>query len=226
MPSPEWEYHARCGRQTMVLLPGWATDARIFAGLAGDSNVVTPQGLLTGAAEGLADVLVEIGAGPVLLLGWSLGGYAAADFARRYPELVERVVLASIRPHYPDEQIAAMRQALEQERASCLTTFYRQCFLPAQRAHYRQFRATLESAYLAEWNTAELLAGLDYLAEAELTPATLPACPTTLVHGAQDVIAPFAEALRLGEEAGMTVQVVADAAHAVFLAEEFLPKGW
>lgn len=153
----------------------------------------------------------------MLLLGWSLGGYAAAWFARCYPELVARVILAGVRPHYPAAQLAAMRDALTRDRAACLTTFYRQCFLPAQRTDYRRFRTELEPAYQAEFPTDALLAGLDYLEASMLAPASLPPVPTTLVHGAQDVIAPIKETRRLADESGLPMRVVPDAAHAVFL---------
>ena len=221
MRSIPWRYHARGGRRTIVLLPGWATDARIFAELGGDYNLIAPRGMLTSAPDGLADFLAGLDAAPVVLLGWSLGGYAAADFACRYPDLTARVILVGIRPRYPVEQIDTMRQAIARDRASCLTSFYRQCFFPGQRSEYRLFQTTLEPAYVAAWGADELLAGLDYLAEASLTPASMPPRPTELVHGAGDVIAPLSEARRLGEAAGVPVHVVADAAHAVFLSAPF-----
>jgi len=218
--SPDWHYERRTGSRPVVLLPGWATDARVFAGLPLPGDVIRPRNLLTGDIDSLAEFLIEHKCAPVTLLGWSLGGFAAAHFARRYPSLVEHVLLVGIRRRYPAEQIEEMRRALQRDRARCLTGFSRQCFLPAQREEYRRFRATLEPAYLAEFAEAELLEGLQYLAAVTLEPEALPP-GVTIVHGAQDIIAPPLEAKRLAEDAGAALQVLPAAGHAAFLSEGF-----
>ena len=221
VPFVDWQYERRNGGRPVVLLPGWATDARVFAGLDLPGDVIRPRGLLTGEIDSLAEFLKEHECPPVALLGWSLGGFAATDFARRHPALVECVVLVGIRHRYPAEQMEEMRQALQQDRARCLAGFYRQCFLPAQREAYRRFLAALEPAYLAEFSEADLLDGLCYLASATLEPEALPP-GVTIVHGAQDVIAPPEEARRLAEDAGVTLHMLPGAGHAAFLGDEFL----
>ncbi|MHB0936019.1 MAG: alpha/beta fold hydrolase [Armatimonadota bacterium] len=215
-----WHYDRHTGHRPTVLLPGWATDARIFARLSLPGDIIRPAGLLTGNIDSLVEFLKENGCAPVTLLGWSLGGFAAADFARRHPALVERVVLVGIRRQYPAERIEEMRQALRQDRARCLAGFYRQCFLPAQREDYRRFRAALEPDYLAEFTEAELLEGLQYLGSVTLEPEALPP-GVTIVHGALDIIAPPAEACRLAEDAGIGLNLLPGVGHAAFLAEEF-----
>jgi len=221
LPLPDWQYERRNGGRPVVLLPGWATDARIFDGLNLPGDVIRPCGLLTGEIDSLAEFLMKQGCAPVLLLGWSLGGFAAAQFASRHPALVERVVLVGIRRRYPAGQIEEMRQVLREDRARCLAGFYRQCFLPAQREDYRRFRATLEPAYLAECSDAELLQGLEYLETVALEPDDLPP-GVAIVHGARDVIAPVIETRRLAGDAGAILHVLPGAGHAAFLAEEFL----
>lgn len=203
-----------------MLLPGWATDVRVFDGLNLPGDIIYPRGMLTGDIDSLAEVLSELKCVPALLLGWSLGGFAAARFARRYPALVERVVLVGIRNRYPAGQLARMRQALRRDRACCLTDFYRQCFLPVQRAAYRCFRAALEQVYISEFTTAELEAGLDYLGRTTLETDDIPS-GTTIVHGARDIIAPPAEACRLAGESGAVLHLLPEAGHAAFLTEEF-----
>jgi pimeloyl-ACP methyl ester carboxylesterase len=202
------------------LLSGWATDARIFDSLDLPGDVVRPRGMLTGDIDSLAEFLQRQGCAPALLLGWSLGGFAAARFACRHPALVERIVLAGIRRRYPARQLEEIRRALREDRARCLAGFYRQCFLPARREAYRRFRAALEPAYLAELSAAELLAGLDYLERVALEPEDIPP-GTTIVHGAGDLIAPAAEAQWLAGEAGAVLHLLPGAGHTVFLAEEF-----
>jgi esterase len=44
-------------------------------------------------AKDMAVFIDRLGAGPVLLVGWSRGGYVAADVARMRPELVRKLVL-------------------------------------------------------------------------------------------------------------------------------------
>ncbi|HEY3415443.1 MAG TPA: alpha/beta hydrolase [Armatimonadota bacterium] len=229
MTSADWIIRDIGAPRTLVLLPGWATDARIFASLNIAYNIITPKVRSSAASpewnegegasllsresritrlpqttgtrryykpDSLASLLQEL-ATPVTLCGWSLGGFAAADFARQYPELVSKLILIGVRRRFPPELIAARRQALREDRPRCLSDFYRQCFLPAQRSDFRRFRAELELAYLQDFSTDDLEAGLDYLASVELSAEALSACPTVLVHGEQDVIAPISEAREL-----------------------------
>jgi len=221
LSSPDWQYQRRNGSRPVVLLPGWATDARVFAGLDIPSDVIRPTYPLTGDIDSLAEFLRERESAPALLLGWSLGGFAAVRFARRYPALVERVVLVGIRGRYPAGQLDEKRQTVRRDRLCCLTDFYRQCFLPAQRADYRRFRVELEPAYLSRFTAVELEAGLDYLERIALEPDDLPP-GTIIVHGAKDIIAPPAEACRLARDAGAVLHLLPRAGHAAFLAEDFL----
>ena len=216
-----WQYQQRDGKALAVLLPGWASDARIFARLALSCDVLAPRGVFTGALDGLADALSAVKRGPVLLCGWSLGGFAAARFASASPELVARLVLVGVRRRYPAAALAALRSALRADRARCLGGFYRQCFLPAQPADFRRFRAELEPAYLADFALPDLLAGLDALEAAELTVDQLTARPTTVIHGARDVIAPAAEAEALARQAGANWRLLPAAGHAAMCAEGF-----
>jgi pimeloyl-ACP methyl ester carboxylesterase len=87
---------------------------------------------------------------------------------------------------------------------------------------YRRFRSGLQAAYLREMDVGALREGLSYLAAASLSGGTLPACPVAIVHGEDDVIAPFAEAEGVAREGGnATFHPLAGAAHAAFLADGF-----
>jgi pimeloyl-ACP methyl ester carboxylesterase len=87
---------------------------------------------------------------------------------------------------------------------------------------YRRFRSGLQAAYLQEMDVGALREGLSYLAGAKLSGGTLPACPVAIVHGEDDVIAPFAEAEGVAREGGnATFHPLAGAAHAAFLADGF-----
>jgi pimeloyl-ACP methyl ester carboxylesterase len=206
-----------------VFLPGWATDCRIFDGIAAGRRCLLAPSFVPGRySRGLADYLKKTACGPVILAGWSLGGFAAVEFASRYPELVARLVLAGVRRRFPPREIEDFRRMLSADREACLGQFYRRCFLPSQSAGYRAFREGLMQDYLKEMKLRDLMEGLDYLAECEIGAAALPGRPAIFVHGARDSIAPLAEAVSLaGEVSGARMLVCPDAGHAVFLTKEF-----
>ena len=211
------------GDPSMVLLPGWATDGRIFEGvLPGVTAVTTGPLRPEGFAARLAAFLDRAAPGPVTIVGWSLGGFLAAAFAREYPERVRRLVLVGIRRAYPESEVAAILRSLSTVPGGCLSGFYARCFYPSQIPAYRRFRSGLQEAYLREMDVGALREGLAYLAVARLSGGTLPACPVAVVHGQDDVIAPFAEAEGVARECGnATFHPLPGASHAAFLADGF-----
>jgi pimeloyl-ACP methyl ester carboxylesterase len=210
------------GPPRTVLLPGWATDGRIFGNrFPGVAAVVAGPLRTEGFPDRLAAFLDGVAPGPVTVVGWSLGGFLAAEFARRHPERVRRVLLVGIRRRYPAADLSAVRASLARDRRACLSEFYAQCFFPSQMAAYRAFRAGLQEEYLREMEQAALLSGLSYLATATLSPSTLPRCPVAVVHGEKDVVAPAAEAESLAREGGASFHLLRGAPHAAFLSERF-----
>jgi len=211
------------GDPSMVLLPGWATDGRIFEGvLPGVTAVTTGPLRPEGFATRLSAFLDRKARGPVTIVGWSLGGFLAAEFAREHPERVRRVVLVGIRREYPEDDVEAVLRSLSADPGNCLSGFYAQCFYPSQMPAYRRFRGGLQAAYLREMDGGALREGLTYLASARLSGETLPSCPVAIVHGEKDVIASFAEAEGVARECGnATFHPLRGAAHAAFLADGF-----
>ena len=211
------------GDPSVVLLPGWGTDGRIFDGaLPGVTAVTTGPLRPEGFSRRLAAFLDRTARGPVTVVGWSLGGFLAAEFARENPDRVRRVVLVGIRRAYPEGDVAGVLRSLSADPGSCLSGFYAQCFYPSQMPAYRRFRAGLQAVYLREMDDDALREGLSYLAGARLSGQTLPACPVAIVHGEKDVVAPFAEAEGVAREGGSaTFHPLAGAAHAAFLADGF-----
>jgi len=207
----------------MVLLPGWATDGRIFEGvLPGVTAVTTGPLRPEGFSRRLAAFLDRAARGPVTVVGWSLGGFLAAEFAREYPDRVRRVVLVGIRREYPEGDVKAVLRSLSADPVPCLSEFYAQCFYPSQMAAYRRFRGGLQAAYLREMDAGALREGLSYLVGARLSGETLPECPVAILHGERDVVAPLAEAEGVAREGGNTTfHRLPGAAHAAFLADGF-----
>ena len=207
----------------MVLLPGWATDGRIFDGVLPGVTAVTTGPLRPDRfSRRLAAFLDSAARGPVTVVGWSLGGFLAAEFAREYPDRVRRVVLVGIRREYPEGDVEAVLRSLSADPGGCLSGFYTRCFYPSQLPAYRRFRGRLQAAYLREMDGGALREGLSYLASARLSRETLPACPVAIVHGEEDVVAPLAEAEGVARETGnATFHPLPGAAHAAFLADGF-----
>ena len=207
----------------MVLLPGWATDGRIIEGvLPGVTAVTTGPLRPEGFSRRLAAFLDRAARGPVTVVGWSLGGFLAAEFAREYPDRVRRVVLVGIRREYPEGDVKAVLRSLSADPVPCLSEFYAQCFYPSQMAAYRRFRGGLQAAYLREMDAGALREGLSYLVGARLSGETLPECPVAILHGERDVVAPLAEAEGVAREGGNTTfHRLPGAAHAAFLADGF-----
>ncbi|MFA5807633.1 MAG: alpha/beta fold hydrolase, partial [bacterium] len=95
------------GVPSVVLLPGWATDGRIFEGVLPGVTAVTTGPLRPDRfTTRLASFLDRAARGQVTVVGWSLGGFVAAEFAREYPDRVRRVVLVGIRREYPEGDVA------------------------------------------------------------------------------------------------------------------------
>jgi len=211
------------GDPSVVLLPGWATDGRIFEGvLPGVTAVTTGPLRPEGFAARLAAFLDRVARRPVTVVGWSLGGFLAAGFAREYPDRVRRLVLVGIRRAYPEGEVAAVLRSLSTVPGGTLSGFYARCFYPSQIPAYRRFRSGLQEAYLREMDVGALREGLSCLAGAKLSGGTLPACPVAIVHGEDDVIAPLAEAEGVARECGnATFHPLPGMAHAAFLADGF-----
>ena len=223
MPHEEFSVSGGSGPST-VLLPGWATDGRVFDGLFPGEAVARPRGPLRpeGFPERLAAFLDGAAAGPVTVVGWSLGGFLAAGFASRYPARVRRLILVGVRRRYPAADVEAVRAALLRDRRACLSDFYAKCFFPSRMREYRSFRAGLQEEYLREMDGAALLEGLSFLAANDFPARGLPGLPVTIVHGGRDVIAPATEAEALARETGgATFLLLPEAPHAAFLDEGF-----
>jgi len=159
--------------ELLQLLPGWATDHRIFGPL---ENHLKEH--------------------PKTIIGFSLGGLMAVKMAKAFPEKVSQVILISIRPQYPHEQIKWMQSRLQEDKHRCLSEFYQQCF--ENEEDHQHFKKTLMSDYLDQFGTNELSDGLAQLGKESLSPETLSTLPNLVIcHGTRDKIAPFSEAKQL-----------------------------
>jgi len=86
---------------TLVLIPGWATDYRIFSALDLDYNyLMTDKFYPFNFNAELAGFLNKERIDKVSLFGWSLGGFLAGGFALKNPDRINELILISIRKKF------------------------------------------------------------------------------------------------------------------------------
>ncbi len=219
-----FEFRDRNRSETLVLLPGWATDCRIFDRLDLDCNTAVPlRWPLNDLESSLLEWLDANGISRVSILGWSLGGFLAADFAGRNPARINRLILIGMRKSYPAGQIAFVRGMLKRNPRAYLSRFYADCFSPQEREQYRAFKESLRDEYLSRFSLEDLVSSLDLLAVCELNPAGLSSLPNVcFIHGIRDGIAPVDEMRSLQSELPRIPFIFLEGAgHALFLAPGF-----
>lgn len=240
-----------------LMLPGWgfgpgvwdpvrdALPARLatlalapFAGEAGHALAAAhaqagagrdPDARVTGLVAAWLDALRTQagGAEPVGLVGWSLGGLLAIEWARRHPDEVAALVLVATTPRFvqapgwtcamPPADFVAFEQIA---RTRMETAFARLCALcalggPEPAALARRLRAL----GCRETAPGALAAGLEVLGTADLRAGAAPAQPTALLHGDLDAVVPCAAAARWADRLRVThFARLPDAGHAVPLA--------
>ncbi len=189
--------------EPITLIHGWASDPSVWEPLLprgarqtfwpSFSKVETKDGLLRAASAALPDP-------PALLIGWSLGAMLALELALAAPARVRALVLFGGTPRFvcrdrrygwPKSVLQRMRQRLTQDPQSVLAAFQKQMFSPGEQTALRLYRNSFPPSEPGAFSPAGLQAGLDYLAETDLT-RRLPElqCPALWIHGAADRICP------------------------------------
>jgi pimeloyl-[acyl-carrier protein] methyl ester esterase len=233
MPSP---------KPVLVLLHGWAMNARVFDRLADllaaefevrtldlpghGERAALPHNTLQSWANDLAQQLPE----NVTLLGWSLGGQVAMRAALDHPRKIARLILLASTPKFvaSDDWAGGMDRAdlndfgtalMADPQATLLRFLSLQTRgMPGQKACLQQLRHTLLAKPAAAGEA--LSAGLAILRDTDLR-AELPqlAQPTLVLHGALDMLTPPAAGARLAETLPCAQHIeLARAAHAPHLS--------
>jgi len=207
--------------ETTVLVPGWGTDYRIFSGLELHTNYLIPVSLaLDGFADDLCQALEELSFSQISLVGWSLGGFLAARFARLYPDRVCGLTLVGIRRRYDLAALADVAQRIRKNKKAFMYKFYLSCFSPGDAQGRQWFRDNLLDYYLEAITQESLLEGIGYLADAclDALPGDLPA---SIVHGTQDAVSPFSEAREIARMNGARFIPLDGLGHIPFLNSAF-----
>lgn len=189
----------------LVLIPGWGFTGAVLKDHAAfrAEALLVPLGFTSeDMLAGLFKFLEEEEIDQVRILGWSMGGNLAVDFARRYPHHVVSLTLVAVRQHWCAEDIAFTRQGLHEGTGLGMEKFYRKCFL-GSKSDYRQFASNLLMSYAEERDVCFLDKGLNYLG-AHHMPESL-AMPVHIVQGTKDVVCPVTEMVQFASNTQTTM---------------------
>jgi len=218
MRSTVFRYIDKGAEDVLVLIPGWATDYRIFNLLELPFNYLVPIDFSPASfQQGLIGELRFHRLTKVSMLGWSLGGFLASDFAVEYPELIKKIILISIRDKYKKDGIDQVKGYLRKNKRGYLYKFYTSCFSGNDDISW--FKKNLLKEYCGIFNLDYLLDTLDYLANARIDTEKLKNIEDIeFFHGECDQIAPIAEAMEVKSRLpGAKFTRIKDAGHMPFL---------
>jgi len=186
-------------KDTIILIPGWASDYRIFAALDLNYNYLLPIKFSPFSfKEDLSKALNKNSIGRISLFGWSLGGFLAGDFASGSPDRVDELILLSIRIRFQRNTLKETKLKLKENAKAYLYKFYAEWFSPSDKENAPWFKKNLFSRYIRQFQPEDLLSGLDYLMHAKINPEALNSLrKIRIFHGEEDKIIPFKEALKI-----------------------------
>ncbi len=197
----KFKYINRHQKKDIVLLPGWATDYRVFDRLDLEYNYIVPVEFYPDTlSSDLVQYLQNNGFKRVSLYGWSLGGFCGADFAVKYPYAADEVTLVGVKEKYKVDGIEKVKKLLSENKKAYLYKFYRDCFFAKDKASYMWFKENLMRDYLEHFSEERLFKGLDYFLKTPLDIKNLQKVKLKLVYGAADKIVPAAEVMSLKDK--------------------------
>ncbi len=215
----KFEYLDRGYNKTLVLLPGWATDARIFGPLDLKFNYIVPKGDFPYSfEESLLDFVKKRSLSKISMLGWSLGGFAAADFAAKQSHLIDELILISIREKYKKGDLQRIERSLKKSKGGFLYKFYRQCFYNKENIKkYKEIFKTFRDSFKLDY----LLDTLNYLSKTSIPSQALKDLnKIKIIHGKYDEIAPIEEARGISEKLKAEFIEINNCGHLSFLEED------
>lgn len=209
---------------TVLLIPGWATDYRIFGNrLRLNANCLVPVEFSPFDFEdGLLDAMRQNRLKKISIIGWSMGALLAADFSSKHRDRIREIVLISVRRSYEKENIENVKRHLRKNRVAFLRKFYKDCFSPDEKEELFWFKKKLLKAYIDKMDIDALFEGLNYLSGSKIEPKSLSGLKITFIHGNEDKIAPIGDVFRLKNELpGSKFVSIKKAGHMPFLKSNF-----
>ncbi len=206
--------------QITALGPRWRVLAPDLPGFGRSPLDDTAQASIDGWADLVAQLVRQLGLGPVVVGGLSMGGYVGFALVRNSPELLAGLVLADTRAGADSPEQRAGREELAQlvERegsAAAVERLIPRYVAPSTAADRPEVMASIR-AMIAGTPATGLAAAARALASRPDSTATLGqiTVPTAVIVGAEDALTPPAEAERLHAAIpGSTLTVIPDAGH-------------
>ena len=181
-------------KKTALLIPGWATDHRVFDRLNIKSNFLIPiEFSIRGFEFDLKAFMRKSGLEKVSIIGWSMGGHIALDFLKNNKGEIDNLILVSVRRRYKGEVIEDIKKSLKKNRRPFLYKFYKDFFSENEAREYDWFRKNLLKSYLNTMRLDGLLEGLDYLSRCKILPVDSKGVKIIVVNGRNDSIVPAEE---------------------------------
>lgn len=204
----------------LILIPGWATDYRIFSKLNLEFNYIIPVSFFpVDFKDNLLKQIKKNNISSVSILGVSLGGFLAAEFCIEFLDLIDEVILIGIRKQYPLDGLKIVENLLNRNKKAYLTKFYEQCFLINQPIPIQN----LLNDYCENIELDYLLLTLDYLKTATINITKMALVKNIkIIHGQEDRIAPIAEAENIANALpNCKFIVISQSGHFPFLNKDF-----
>lgn len=205
--------------KTLVLIPGWATDYRIFYFLDMSYNYIFPLDFYPEKfKEDLSEYLKSQNIKRLSILGFSLGGFIAEEFASGYSDGIDKLFLAGVRKKYKTHEIEHTIMSLKKNRLGFLCSFYSACISKKQQGY---FWKTLFKTYYDVFDLQFLIRTLLYLGEREIKNENLRNIKKIiLIHGEQDRIAPINESIQIKNSLqNAEIKIIKNTGHFPFLEE-------
>ncbi len=169
-------------------------------------------------------------AGPVLLVGWSLGGLVSLKLAQRYPEKVSALFQVAANPKFVQDSdwptaieasvFDQFASSLEKDRVKTIRRFLALQVRGTDTSMQtvRELQAAIDERGLPDIEA--LLAGLKILSDTDLTEALQALdCPVSWLLGGKDALVPIELAQVLKQMVSDDdIQVLAGAGHAPFIS--------
>ena len=201
-PVSKFKLSNRGFNKTIVLIPGWATDYRIFNALDLNYNYLLPIEYDPFNFErDLKELLNREAIDKVSLFGWSMGGFLAADFASKNPDRVDELILLSVQKKFSPELLQDIKLKLKQNMRAFLYKLYFNYFSREDKEGLSWFKDHLLMSYIDELKLEDFLCGLDYLSQTQINPESLAGIKRIRIfHGQDDKIASLDEAHQIKSE--------------------------
>jgi pimeloyl-ACP methyl ester carboxylesterase len=231
------EYTDQGAGRALLLVHGFPLDRRAWshqvAAFQLDHRVIAPdlRGLgesegtvgpvaMSRYAEDLQALVLKLGAGPVILVGHSMGGYVALAFAKAFPRTLQALVLVGTKAGADTPAAAAARRASAEQvrKEGCSVVLEAMAAKMLSPGNTDAAMATAVRSLMARSRPEGVMAALLGMAERPDATAWLGEIrvPTLVVAGADDAIMPPGEAESLAKAIpGARLQLIPRAGHLV-----------